>query len=1598
MSAPLLPGLVSRLVLATLPLSAAILRRGPPALLTLSKAVLRPLLAGIWPEPLPFGRTVGSVSAERAAADSSGSDPPLLLTSLPQLAVMLWPLLLYALLQRATSRVGLRASQDRRQPSSPSSGPQRRRRRAEVPCPLQQQQQSSDLINGAGASGGLRIVLLRVLRAAAVAHCLVAVAALSCGALVIEVPGCLLIHTAVQWHSLLLLQAVLVAAMALMRPNKDSTAPNLPTAVHLLLGTGSAWLALRLALTAATLAFAAVKPGWDILPEIMQLSPPAAVTGGDGPLGALLQPLLPPGYGPGADLRVAATGGILAVALHWVVLRAALAAALWGLLSTSGPKFQKIREGDMWTAAVAPLEIRRLRNLSMVVTLPVVLPSVSYPAAEGAAAEGAAAEGAAADAPVGPLRIGKPRFVMSAPAVSTPPEDPQRPQSRQGGDRGQQELQPLQPQLAGLVRASSVPVGERTLASVGPVRGGSEVRGRSSEREQQPDEAAGAGNGHSGRLRSTSAGTTDEAPGRTFLVVGFSDSSVEPAGEGQGEGAATATAGCHGAAGCTDRDNSSPVDAGASAAGTSAAAAPPLVLYTSRTQRVTVTYKLPAGVSYERAAEVLTAAAVPTVEAVMNGASPSGGGGGGPALAGAVSGGCRLPSGRWLSYMTEVLCLRGCLELVLRLQYMGGELDDAVLAEALAALKLELGEQLEGAAATTEPAAEEAAATAVAAAPGAPSAAAAAASAAAASRLLAPAGAAAAGGDAIDALHINPGASPFMAGGGGGVTDVFSRQRRGGLVTTSSATAPSAVASAAPGAAARLEIPAAVATPDDAGNYATSISGRSSSRGTTDAGVSGPVVQAVQLIALLDPPVVRLGGRRGGGEDGHEDGSEDGAVGRNGADAAGVSSTGGSFGADGTASGVVATSRQNGRGSLRTTARLHLYIGNYLHGGEAAAAAVDAGGGGSAACTDITAAGAAKSSPLQPLQAPPPSVDVRVVVKQHGSVIAEVERLTVGYPRGASVSLDLSGLREGDAVLVVLPCRQPPRQEEQSQASSPTPTLGGSVPRVAPLYLPIAVVPPAVAEELCGLMDKMEHAAAAAVGGSTEPTDPRVTRALASTHHFSALVSDMISLHLGCERLGAEGAESEVVQPGGASGDDAVVQVAAEDMDEIRQLCEDVLSFLSAMGLTATVRYVLQEIQATGGPALLCELLSDTTRELLSQLLRERPTGGEEEEEHPGPEEEEMEAQPRGAGADEEMAAEGSGHNRNGGRNEDQGESAAEGEDAGGGKGGIGSGGGVDGVVSGSEGPAGRLERFLRRGATPRHQRRLTALRAMLLGFSEPDMEEACTAFRCHHAQPWDLAVAVLNAVLAAVLVAFTIGAGYGGGEAVSWGPRGGGGFLSRIWPPLPPWALVQLALCCGCLLLPLLVLEVWDGLCKPRGRSPEERRQDRRRRPAERLREPLLRAGNAASLILLFAYVKWNGGPGEKMQLLRTGSALTALMVVTQPMWHSIHVRGSVGNWVVAAVMLALLFRAVADGDVATVASAGTAPSSLSNNWTAWLPSAVAAASLVLASVLLVAVRDVGWRMKFLEHGAPEAEEHGETARRRWRELKGGEEEGRRW
>ncbi|EFJ51088.1 hypothetical protein VOLCADRAFT_88376 [Volvox carteri f. nagariensis] len=205
---------------------------------------------------------------------------------------------------------------------------------------------------------------------------------------------------------------------------------------------------------------------------------------------------------------------------------------------------------------------------------------------------------------------------------------------------------------------------------------------------------------------------------------------------------------------------------------------------------------------------------------------------------------------------------------------------------------------------------------------------------------------------------------------------------------------------------------------------------------------------------------------------------------------------------------------------------------------------------------------------LPPSGGCPSTVDVRVVVKQHGVVVAEVERLSVGRSRGASVRLDLSGLEEGSAALLVLPIRQEPARQQQ-------PTLREALAAAA-LYIPIAIVPPAVACELRGLMHEMYRAAATGY----RRADPRVARARAFTHHFSLLVSDMVSLLLGCERLVEEEEDVEEATKGGAVA--ASASSLERHQDELRELGIGLISYMVQMGLTGTVRYLLEEVQDAG--------------------------------------------------------------------------------------------------------------------------------------------------------------------------------------------------------------------------------------------------------------------------------------------------------------------------------------------------------------------------------------------------------------------------------
>ncbi|KAG2498029.1 hypothetical protein HYH03_003790 [Edaphochlamys debaryana] len=181
---------------------------------------------------------------------------------------------------------------------------------------------------------------------------------------------------------------------------------------------------------------------------------------------------------------------------------------------------------------------------------------------------------------------------------------------------------------------------------------------------------------------------------------------------------------------------------------------------------------------------------------------------------------------------------------------------------------------------------------------------------------------------------------------------------------------------------------------------------------------------------------------------------------------------------------------------------------------------------------------------------------VRLLVEQHGAVVAEAERVAVG-PGGASVRLDVSGLTEGSAALLALPLRRhlapPPPQQPLPTASSassasgscpvgravaitasgaaapaeapPPPPPPPRPPPLSPLYLPLAVLPEGVARELQGLLRGMERSAAA----EWPHAPPSLVRARAFTHHFSALVADMAALLAACERA-AGGAEDRALQ------------------------------------------------------------------------------------------------------------------------------------------------------------------------------------------------------------------------------------------------------------------------------------------------------------------------------------------------------------------------------------------------------------------------------------------------------------------------------------
>ncbi|KXZ53011.1 hypothetical protein GPECTOR_8g38 [Gonium pectorale] len=222
--------------------------------------------------------------------------------------------------------------------------------------------------------------------------------------------------------------------------------------------------------------------------------------------------------------------------------------------------------------------------------------------------------------------------------------------------------------------------------------------------------------------------------------------------------------------------------------------------------------------------------------------------------------------------------------------------------------------------------------------------------------------------------------------------------------------------------------------------------------------------------------------------------------------------------------------------------------------------------------------------------------DVRVVVKQRGAVVAEVERLRVG-PQGASVSLDLSALSEGSAALLVLPYRHPAAAngaEGSAATDEEAASDGPGAAAAAPLfYAPILVAPPDVAAELTDLMRRMEEACAEAVAAA--PTameaDPRVTRARAYTRHFSDLTSDMAALVLGCQRLasasvpytlggGGDGVWDAPLGVEQRAGAGAALHVAR--LARLRRLGDDLAAFMRRSRLYRTLPYIARQTEAAG--------------------------------------------------------------------------------------------------------------------------------------------------------------------------------------------------------------------------------------------------------------------------------------------------------------------------------------------------------------------------------------------------------------------------------
>ncbi|KAG2484715.1 hypothetical protein HYH03_016543 [Edaphochlamys debaryana] len=477
----------------------------------------------------------------------------------------------------------------------------------------------------------------------------------------------------------------------------------------------------------------------------------------------------------------------------------------------------------------------------------------------------------------------------------------------------------------------------------------------------------------------------------------------------------------------------------------------------------------------------------------------------------------------------------------------------------------------------------------------------------------------------------------------------------------------------------------------------------------------------------------------------------------------------------------------------------------------------------------------------------PDGVEVRLVVEQRGAVVAEVARVSVG-PQGGNTSLDVSGLAEGSAALLVLPVW------EEGPRMRPTRAPGL-------LYVPLAVVPAPVAEELSGLLRSMEHEADRA----WRDAKPTTRRARAYAHHFSTLISDVASLlPTGGTQAVAGAQQDEPWQRAGGAQEAARVapgsglEVVLDMSSAASAVSRAAADFLLSMGLTDTLGYLAagpRDAAGVQGPgrtgqagAVPAQTNSDAWRRGADEITAADAAPAVAESGVPRP-------------AAVEAAAESSGRVEGG--PEALGELAAKRHASG----------------KAADADAGRMRR----------QQLALAGSAVFRGFRDTGTERRCYKYRVQQAYAHDPAIAVLNAILTLGTLA-AVAAWHGDAAALTTAL-------------MPGWALAPLVMCVCALVLPAVSFRAFKRLSEPR------------------TREPLVWVCHAVSMALLCRHVlAWGhgaaGGPVATAAPLAApaGRALAASCAALQPTTYGLHLRSYGPLFALDAALLTLMFSA-ADG-----------------------------------------------------------------------------------